>query len=84
MVEEISNTVKPDAIYKATLDNRFRLEVLRTTDREGTLRLFDTKDNDKLLLEKDVDLMYGAIFGPDVCDVNYWQELTVEFVDKMK
>ena len=81
MVESNQNL---EVIYEATLDSRFKLEVTRNEIGGGTIRLYDTKKEYELLFKKDVDLLYGARFGPDVADVNYWQDLVVKYVDQDK
>ena len=71
-----------DALFGATLDKRYKLEVLRNMQGGGTVSLYDTKNDNELLFQKDVDLLYGAKFGPDVADVNYWKDLAIDFVDR--
>ena len=68
---------------KSILDDRFKLEVYRTARYEGKLILTDTEDDNKILLEKDDGIMYGAMFGPDVVDVAEWQDMAVEVVDNL-
>jgi hypothetical protein len=39
------------------------------------------KNQDTVLLEREVSLAYGAMFGPDVADVAQWQEMAIEAAD---
>ena len=80
MVEETN----PDALFEATLDKRYKLEVLRNTQGGGTVSLYDTKNENELVFQKDVDLLYGAVFGADIADIDYWKDLAVNFVDRNK
>jgi len=49
-----------------------------TVERTGLLKV--TKEN-QVLLEREVGLSYGATFGPDIEDVEFWQEMILEFID---
>ena len=70
-------------IWEAKLDEKFNCKVERLTERTGHLSV--TNDETKeVILNKDVGLSYGALFGPDVDDVAYWQDLCVEAVDEIR
>lgn len=71
----------PDLVWWATLDDRYEVEVQRTGPRDANLCVFDHNDGDKELACWPVPLAYGAVFGPDVDDVNSWQEKVLEFID---
>lgn len=77
------NLSHPQLVWWSRLDNKYQVEVHRTGDRTGVLYVFDHNDNNKELFSKDVDLSYGAQFGPDVADVAEWQKATGEFVDSI-
>jgi hypothetical protein len=47
---------------------------------KGTLRVVDMTDN-KVMLDEQVGLSYGAAFGPDMADVGLWQEMCIKVVD---
>ena len=78
--EQSSN---PNLVWWSRLDNRYQIEVYRKGEHEAKLVIFDHTDNDKVLMSLDVGLSYGAIFGPDVDDVMYWQEMACNFVDSL-
>ena len=68
-------------IWEAELDGKYRCSVTRINKRGGTLRVEDTESG-KMLLEQDVGLLYGAKFGPDIEDVEKWQDICVAVVDR--
>ncbi len=76
---EIEN--HPQLVWSSKLDNRYLLEVHRISDYHGKLFVFDHNKNDQEIACWDVGLSYGAIFGPDVADVNEWQEKVLNFID---
>lgn len=65
-------------IWQTTLDEKFACQVVRTGDYKGQLTV---KDGETVLLDKEVGLAYGAVFGPDVDDVSAWQDACIEAVD---
>lgn len=65
-------------IWQNLLDHKYRCRVIRLTERTGTLSI---SDDDKELISCVVPLAYGALFGPDVDDVNDWQERCVKWID---
>ena len=67
-------------IWENTLDERYMCSVTRNSQYSGQLKIFDTKLN-KVLCDEEVRLSYGAAFGPDVADVNLWEERIIEIVD---
>lgn len=46
----------------------------------GTL-VVNVAESKEELLSRRVGLSYGAIFGPDVDDVNQWMALSIEVID---
>jgi hypothetical protein len=70
-------------IWEAKLDDKYDCRVERTSKSEGHLSVTDTETKE-VLLDKDVGLSYGAMFGPDISDVGYWQDLCVKVVDKVR
>jgi len=68
-------------IWEAQLDDIFDCTVIRTGERTGQLTVKENV-NGNILLDKEVGLSYGALFGPDIDDVTLWQELCIEVVDK--
>jgi len=59
-------------IWEAKLDDRYECKVVQIDEHRGCLTVID-QDN-TVLLNNIVDLMYGAVFGPDISDINNWQE----------
>lgn len=68
-------------VWWSRVDNRYQVEVHRTSDRSGTLLIFDHENNDKVILTKSVNLSYGAKFGPDVMDVELWKGISIDAID---
>ena len=75
--------IPAELVWMSRLDNRFKIEVLRTGDGSAQLMIWDHENDDKLLLDEEVGLMYGAKFGPDVDDVASWQGKAIELVDNL-
>jgi hypothetical protein len=69
-----------DIVWNSTLDKRYRVTVTRTGPYRGELSICD---GDQALHVESVGLAYDALFGPDVDDVHRWQEIAVDFVDKL-
>lgn len=71
-------------IWEATLDqNEYLCRVTRTSDRMGRLTVVK-KENGATLLDKQVGLSYGAVWGPDFEDVLDWQDMCMLAVDNQK
>lgn len=68
-------------IWESKLDDIYDCKVTRISENKGTLTMIDQFD--RVLLEREVGLLYGAVFGPDIEDVAYWEDLCVEVVDKL-
>jgi hypothetical protein len=50
-------------IWEAKLDDIYDCKVVRLTENTGKLTMTDQFD--RILLDKEVELMYGAVFGPE-------------------
>src|SRR5262245_8590300 len=62
-----------DIVWEATVDEgKYRCEVVRIGHAHGMLTVTKV-DTQEALLIQEVGLAYGAVFGPDVDDVSYWQ-----------
>lgn len=72
-----------ETVWESMLDEIYDCKVERTGERTGHLTVMDSQ-NSRLLLDEDVQLSYGAMFGPDMGDVAYWMDMCVNIVDKMK
>ena len=72
-------------VWWSRLDERWQIEVHRDSPTApsyaATLHIFDHNDGDKLVRTEPVGLAYEAVFGPDVADVNKWQERAIDYVD---
>lgn len=76
---------KGDVIWWNRLDGRYQIEVRRTeadAPFPGWLCIFDHSSGDKLVFEQGVNLIAGAIFGPDVSDVALWQQMALDYADR--
>lgn len=69
-----------DVVWEATLDDIYKCQVTRTDAYTGILTI---SNKDKTLFSKEVSMSYGALFGPDVADVNYWENICVDYVDSL-
>jgi len=78
---ESENINHPNLIWRAKLDNRYLAEVHRTDGSHGKLLVFDHDKNDQEIACWEVSLSYGAICGPDVADVNEWEDKVQKFID---
>ncbi len=68
-------------IWEANLDEVYDCKVTRIDEYKGRLTVTDLFD--KVVLDEEVSLMYGARFGPDIDDVSLWQDRCVEVIDKL-
>lgn len=66
-------------IWEEKLDDLYNCKVTRISENRGKLTMVDPFD--RILLEQDVGLLYGAIFGPDIEDISYWQDLCISVID---
>jgi hypothetical protein len=67
-------------VWEAQLDEVYDCKVTRIDEYKGKLTVIDQFD--RVLLEEEVGLMYGAMFGPDIADVSHWEDKCVEVIDK--
>lgn len=70
-----------EIIWESVLDNRYTCSVTRIAKRGGNLKVVETSTG-RELLSQDVGLMYGATFGPDIEDLEKWQDICVAVVDR--
>jgi hypothetical protein len=68
-----------DIIWESKLDEVFDCKVERIDERRGKLTVIDQFD--QILLNEEVGLSYGAMFGPDVADVALWEEMVIKVID---
>ena len=72
--------MKPMPLWDAILDNKYFIYVIRTGEHVGQYNILDI-DTQQDVFSCEVSLAYGAIFGPDVGDVQKWCDMGVDFVD---
>ncbi|MBI4119112.1 MAG: hypothetical protein HY452_02520 [Parcubacteria group bacterium] len=77
------DTDHPQLVWRGKFDARYLIEVHRTDGYNGKLFIFDHDKNDQEIFSVDVDLSYGARFGPDASDVDEWQEKALDFIDNI-
>ena len=68
-------------VWWSRLDKRYQIEVQRSGEKSGILIIFDHNDGNKAIFKSNVNLSYGAVFGPDVMDVELWQNMATDAVD---
>ena len=68
-------------IWEAQLDEVYDCKVTRIDEHTGKLTVIDQFD--RVLIEEEVGLMYGAMFCPDISDVSIWRDKCVEVIDKL-
>ena len=71
----------PQLVWRSKLDRRFLIEVHRTNSRSGKLFVFDHNKNDQEIFSTDIGFSYGATFGPDVIDIQEWENKVLDFID---
>lgn len=71
-------------VWNSTVDNgQYYARVTRIHDDRGLLEVFvGENDTGKFLLEEEVVLSYGAVFGPDVADVALWEGKAITVIDE--
>lgn len=70
-----------DVIWKCKVNNKYDCFVERNSEDTGQLKVIDL-DNNILLLNTEVDLIYKAEISPDYEDVMLWQEMCEKVFDK--
>jgi hypothetical protein len=74
--------IQGELIWSSGLDEKYRCTVTREDAYSGTLRI-SLANTDEELTAKPVGLSYGAVVGPDMADVQEWQEFCISFVDAL-
>lgn len=70
-----------EIIWQGLLDEIYEVKAIRINESWANLIL--EKDG-QLLDSREFPLAYGAIFGPDVADIDTWQKWAVERVDALE
>lgn len=68
-------------IWDVTVDNKtWLVRVLDDGYYRGKLQIIRV-ETDELIYEESVGLSYGAVFGPDIADVEEWMRKSLEIID---
>ena len=79
----MSSLSEPDVIWQATVDDStWRVEVQGTEQPHLGVLVVSRMESREEILREEVNLAYGAIFGPDVSDVQMWMVASIEAIDK--
>ena len=70
--------MKENEVWTPPLDHKYVVTVMREAPYRPILTI---TEGDQILHRESVGLMYDAKLGPDVDDVERWQEIAVRFVD---
>lgn len=70
-----------EVVWESVLDKKYKCQVLRLGAYHGCLMIND--ELGKNLTKKPVTMSFDAKFGPDVDDVERWQDMCTEFVDSL-
>lgn len=69
-------------VWEDTVDGgEFTVSVTRNSSYKGQLRV-RVAATGEVLLDEEVGLAYQAIFGPDMADVEDWEERGIEVIDE--
>lgn len=73
-------------VWWSRLDDRYQVEVTRDPDNttRAKLTIYDHANNDIEVHAEQVNLAYGAVFGPDTGDVSHWRSVASKAVDEHK
>ena len=69
-------------VWHSTMnEGEWLVQVQRGGRSGGRLLVWNVTDQIHPILDEDVRLAYGAIFGPDASDVEEWQHMAIDAVD---
>jgi hypothetical protein len=81
-----NNTVIDDTVdglvWGGIVDRRYISEVQRVTNQIGQLLVFDTRTLNEIIHQQEVNLSYGAQFGPDMADIEEWKDMVLQVIDR--
>lgn len=69
-----------EIVWESKLDEIYSCKVIKQGGYQGLLTVKNIK-TEEFLLEKDVSLAFNSMFGPDIDDIAYWEDLCVAAVD---
>lgn len=70
----------PGIIWYSVLDQKYVVTVTRRDEYHAEWTISDAAGH--LLKTEEVGLSYGALFGPDVGDVDEWQRQAMAYADQ--
>ena len=70
-------------VWWSRLDKRWQVEVQRIDAYTANLVIFDHDNENRLLHQEIVGLQYGATFGPDIEDIEFWAQRVMSIVDAL-
>lgn len=72
-------------VWWSRLDKRYQVEVVRdpASSDLATLTIYDHANNQVKVHSEQVELAYGAAFGPGTGDVSHWRSIASEAVDRL-
>ena len=79
--DSLKSTNHPQLVWRSQLNDRYIIEMQRTGGYSGKLFVFDHNQSDQEIFSVDVGLSYLAMFGPDMADVQEWQEKVLDLID---
>lgn len=69
-----------DKVWESKLDDIYDVYVERLAPYKG---LLVCKNGDATLLEKEVTITFDAIYGPDIADLQEWQDEVVKIIPEI-
>lgn len=69
-----------DVVWSAEADHAWKIEVTRLSARAARFTVTNIETGEEIANDG-VSLMYGALFGPDVTDVEMWGVMAIEAID---
>ncbi len=73
-----------DAIWHGTVDGGKWIAQVRPAEDDnhmGRLLVWPADNTEQPILDEEVPLIHGAIFGPDIDDVAQWQYRAIQAID---
>ena len=71
----------PNIVWTQRIDETYPVTVTRTAPYLGLLQVWADEAKSAVIHQQSVGLMYDAMFGPDMDDVNEWMNVTTDVID---
>lgn len=71
----------PAEVWSTTIDGRWRVQMCRTGDRDGLLRVWLTRDPNIEILRERVQLRTAPQFVPDDAEIGEWLHRALKVID---